>query len=684
MGKSAVRPRHRGDFARFLVIFDATRFLFEFLARAQQAREQYAERVDAKRYRCETVRLTAGELLNPDGTVSQHSANANPASANLYSYTLKGNGEEVWHPRFSYWGFRYVQVEGATRSHSDNGKPELVALEGQFLHDDAPVDGTFVTSKELFNQIHHLIDTAILSNMMSVLTDCPHREKLGWLEQTHLAGTSIMFNYDVLHLYQKIADDIGDAQLANGLVPAIAPEYVAFVDRNGVSTNFRDSPEWGSAAIISPWIAYQFYGDKRLLADHYDEMRRYAEYLTSKSQDHMLAYGLGDWYDIGPSAPGESQLTGKGLTATAVYYQDLKILEQISNLLGKNAEASNYAQQANEVKSAFNRHLFHAETNQYDRGSQTALAMPLALGLVPEGHRQAVLENLVADIRKNNNHVTAGDIGFHYVVRALSDGGRSDVLNDMLSRTDSPSYGYQLSRGATTLTEAWDTNPDSSQNHFMLGHGEEWFYRGLAGIEFDLSRNKEEQIVIRPTPVGDIQSASATYNSVLGSISSSWHVTGNTFTLDVRIPPGASGNVYIPTAHGATLRKADVLPMRLPAFGAAFKKMIRLCVSLDLAITTLKSHDNVSRHSIDRTADHRDGLVDNPVIAGVNTVTTAGLDIEAVIASLPAKRAVIECMPTASVVTFTVATPFGSRNALPRATLPSLKLTSPLAVSAGG
>ena len=244
------------------------------------------------------------------------------------------------------------------RDRPDDRKPDLVALDGQFLHDDAPVDGTFVTSKALFNQIHHLINAAILSNMMSVLTDCPHREKLGWLEQTHLAGPSIMFNYDVLHLYQKIADDIGDAQLANGLFPAIAPEYVSFVDRNGVSTNFRDSPEWGSAAIISPWIAYQFYGDKRLLADHYDEMRRYADYLTSKSQDHMLAYGLGDWYDIGPDSPGESQLTGKGLTATAIYYQDLKILEQISTLLGKMAEAHNYAEQSGEVKSSISIAIF--------------------------------------------------------------------------------------------------------------------------------------------------------------------------------------------------------------------------------------------------------------------------------------------------------------------------------------
>ena len=512
----------------------------------------------------DTVNLISGELLDTHGMVTQHSANASRSSGNRFSYTLKGGGDEVWHPRFSYWGFRYVQVDGASRSNSGDGKPVIVSLEGHFIHDDSGVDGSFISSKPLFNNIHHLIDAAILSNMVSVLTDCPHREKLGWLEQTHLAGTSIMFNYDVSHLYQKIADDIGDAQLSDGLVPAIAPEYVAFVDRNGVSTSFRDSPEWGSAAIISPWIAYQFYGDKRLLVDHYDQMRRYAAYLGAKSNDHMLAYGLGDWYDIGPKPPGESQLTGKGLTATAVYYQDLTILQQIAALLGKPEDAQGFASQAHAVKSSFNAHLFHPETNRYDLGSQTAQAMPLALGLVPEGHREAVLANLVEDIRKHDNHVTAGDIGFHYVVRALSDEGRSDVLYDMLARTDSPSYGYQLTKGATALTEAWDTNPDSSQNHFMLGHGEEWFYRSLAGIDFDLSHTVPKQILIRPSPVGDIETVAAIYNSVLGSISSVWHRKDNTFILDVIIPPGASATIQIPTTHASTLKESGRSPNTAP------------------------------------------------------------------------------------------------------------------------
>jgi alpha-L-rhamnosidase len=435
------------------------------------------------------IKLLPGELLNPTGHVTQRSNNARPGWENSFTYTLKGHGDEAWHPHFSYNGFRYVEVtplpaklvlEKSTRQDKSGDLPEVLTLTGSFLHDDVAVSGSFDSSDALFVQIHQLIDQAILSNMVSVLTDCPTREKLGWLEQTHLAATSIMYNYDVEKLYEKMADDMADAQTPSGLVPAIAPEFVKFVDRDGVSTKFRDSPEWGSAVILSPLAAYRFYGDKAILLDHYEQMKKYVDYLRSKTHDHMLSYGLGDWYDIGPRDPGESQLTGKGLTATAIYYQDLISIAAIAEVLQSRQDEALFKQQANTVKDSFNRALFHPDTNQYDRGSQTDSAMPLALGLVPDDRRGAVLSNLVNNIRSHGNHITAGDIGFHYVIRALTDGGRSDVIADLLSRTDSPSYGYQLKQGATSLTEAWDANPVNSQNHFMLGHAEEWFYRGPA------------------------------------------------------------------------------------------------------------------------------------------------------------------------------------------------------------
>jgi hypothetical protein len=491
-----------------------------------------------------SIKIVAGELLDSDGLVTQHSANASPQSENSFTYILKGHGLEHWHPRFSYYGFRYVQVE-----RFGSPPPIVHSLRGQFIHARVRVSGLFSSSNPLFGRIHNLIDTAILSNMMSVLTDCPHREKLGWLEQSYLAGASIMYNYDVSVLYQKISDDMQDEQQSSGMVPSIAPEYVAFLDALGNSTSFRDSPEWGSAVILSPWAAYQFYGDIENLRAHYESMKDYAEYLCARTTRHMLAYGLGDWYDIGPKPPGESQLTAKGLTATAIYYQDLTALSQVALLLGKVQEASKFSDEAAAVKSAFNAQMFHSETDDYDLRSQTADAMPLVLDLVPEGHRPAVLANLIADIRRHANHVTAGDIGFQYVVRALSEAGRSDVVYDILSRSEPPSYGSQLARGATTLTEAWDANPNESQNHFMLGHADEWFYRSLGGIDFDLNRAPDERIRIEPAPVGDVSAASVSFDSRMGLIDSAWSRSIDGLRMDITVPPGATATVRFPPEY---------------------------------------------------------------------------------------------------------------------------------------
>ena len=505
----------------------------------------------------QTIRFIPGELLDQNGLVTQRSAGASPDHAVLFQYTLGSPKLEVWHPHFTYYGFRYVQVEGAAPAkdiHSE--KPQLLSLRGDFLHADMPVDGEFTSSEDQLNRIHRLIDMAILSNSMSILTDCPHREKLGWLEQTYLNGSSIFFNYDAALLYKKMTHDIADAQTANGMVPGIAPEYVQFVDQQGKDTVFRDSPEWGSASVLSPWITYQFSGDRRLLIDSFGTMKRYIDHLGTKAQDHLLSYGLGDWFDIGPNPPGESQLTTKTMTATATYYADLQTLAQIARILEKQQEAVSFELEAQQVMSALNAKLFHPETNSYDRGSQTANAMALVLHLVPAGHEQGVLQNLVDDIHQHQDHVTAEDVGFHYVVRALTEMNRSDVIYAMLIRNDSPSYGYQLHHGATTLTEAWDSNPQFSQNHFMLGHAEEWFYRGLAGIHIDMDPLQQPSIHINPSPVGDVHSVSATYRSVLGPIRSSWKRENGRLLLEIEIPVGTHAEVIIPTRDDASVTES--------------------------------------------------------------------------------------------------------------------------------
>lgn len=484
-----------------------------------------------------TVKLIPGELLDEQGLVSQRSSGG-PV---WFSYTLKGQGAETWRPRFSYSGFRYLQVEGAAPAGAvavSANLPRLRRVQGEFLYPDASVHGAFACSNPDVNRVHALILAAIKSNFKSVLTDCPHREKLGWLECSHLLAGCLMFNFESARFYAKIAKDMRESQLPDGLVPSIAPEYVVF------QGGFRDSPEWGSAAVISPWRAYWMYGDRRLLEEQYETMVRYVGYLGGKSKNHILSHGLGDWYDIGPRGPGESQLTSLGLTATGVYYQDLDILRQVAEWLGKDEDARRFGALAVKVKEALNAAFFRPDEAHYDRNSQTANAMPLFLGIVPPAHRPAVLDSLVRDVRSRGNRVTAGDVGFYYVVQALLDGGRSDVLYDMLCQTNGPGYLYQLSQNATSLTEAWDTNPGSSQNHCMLGHIEEWFYTGLLGIR--PAEPGFRRIQIHPQVVGDLVWAKGHYESPYGRIGSSWTRTAGELCLEVSVPVNTTATVFVP------------------------------------------------------------------------------------------------------------------------------------------
>jgi hypothetical protein len=506
-----------------------------------------------------SVRLTPGELLDGNGLVTQRSS----GGPSYYTYALKGGGAETWAPRFFYYGSRYLQVE--TSGHDPGAAPEVVELVSQFVHASAGTAGTFSCASPLVNRIHDLIVAAIRSNLQSVLTDCPHREKLGWLECAHLLAGCVMYNFDVPTFYAKVVNDMAEAQLPNGMVPDIAPEFTVF------GGGFRDSPEWGSAAVIVPWQVWQMYGDRSLLERHYEGMKRYAAYLAGTARDRIVAHGLGDWYDIGPGGPGESKLTSKGVTATAIHYQDLVILKEAAALLGKADEARQFEEQARAVREAFNRKYFNPEKNQYDRNSQTANAMPRVLGIVPDDRRAAVLDGLVAQIRAGGNRVTAGDVGFHYLVRALSAGGRGDVLYDMLVRDDGPGYAYQLKRGATSLTEAWDTNPGSSQNHCMLGHVEDWFYSGLAGIASDPEGPGFRKIVIRPQVVGDLAGARASYESPYGRIVSEWTREGGTLRLDVEIPANTTATVHVPAKEAASVTEGGQPAEKAP--GVTFLRM---------------------------------------------------------------------------------------------------------------
>jgi len=485
------------------------------------------------------VKVTPAELVKPDGSVDRSSVGGGNA---FWNYTLAGQaGGEAWEPRFFYHGARYLQVERTAPS-GGGVAPTVDKIEGVVVHSDSPAAGDFSCSSDLFNRIHLLVRWAQRSNLMHVLTDCPDRERLGWLEQYHLNGPALRYEFDLTRLYAKGFDDMEDAQQADGLVPDIAPEYVVF------SGGFRDSPEWGSAFILAGWQHYIWTGDDSGLRAHYGAMMNYAVYLRSRAKDSILDYGLGDWFDVGPAKPGRAQLTPVALTATAFYQNDVAMLAQIAAHLGKDADAERLAAQAEEIRKAFNHVFFDPLTGRYATGSQTAQAVPLVMGLAEPKDRAAVLGVLVHDVQDRGNTLTAGDVGYRYLLRALADGGRSDVIAAMNLQSDKPGYGYQLAMGATSLTEAWDADRRSSQDHFMLGQIVEWFYHDLAGLAPDPAGPGFKQVLFRPQPVPGITWARATHDSPRGHIAVAWREEKGRLVLDVEAPPNTTAEVRWPFA----------------------------------------------------------------------------------------------------------------------------------------
>jgi len=495
------------------------------------------------------VRLWPGELIGTDSLVAQRAS----GTPYYFSYTLKGEKEEVWIPRFTYYGFRYVRAEGAVPKGKSN-QGELPVITGlQMLHtrNSSPASGSFKCSNELFNSVHDLIGWAIRSNLASVATDCPHREKLGWLEQTHLMGNSIKYEYDIHNLFSKMIDDMIEAQLDNGLVPDIAPEYVQFAG------GFRDSPEWSSACIILPWDLYEWYGDIEAVKRAYPMMKRYMDYLGTMSQDNILSHGLGDWYDLGPNHPGVAQLTPISVTATSIYFYDAILVATMASLTGENEGAVKYAALAEEIRKSFNAKFLDPLTKVYSTGSQTSSSMPLFFGMVDDSLKQRVADNLVKSIIENKKALTAGDVGYRYLLRALEQEGQSQLIYEMNSKTDVPGYGYQLSKGATALTESWAGLVNVSNNHMMLGHLMEWFYSGLAGIQQATGSKGYEHIIIRPGVVGDITWVEAYYRSIKGEIGSSWKRENGNFSLDVIIPANCTATIVFPEPDPDKILEGD-------------------------------------------------------------------------------------------------------------------------------
>lgn len=504
--------------------------------------------------RGQKVTLIVAEALTEEGACNQRQT----GRQHYYEYTLKGEGDETWHPRFSYYGFRYIQVEGAVLKGQKNPQklPVLKNIQSCFVYNSARKVSTFESSNGIFNAAHRLIEKAVRSNMQSVFTDCPHREKLGWLEQVHLNGPGLLYNYDLTAYAPQIMQNMADAQHSNGAMPTTAPEYVIF-EGPGMDA-FAESPEWGGSLVIFPFMYYETYGDDSLIKKYYPNMRRYVDYLKTRADTGILSFGLGDWYDYGDFRAGFSRNTPVPLVATAHYYMTVMYLVQAAKMVGNDFDIRYYTSLAQDIMVAFNKCFLHKDTAQYGTGSQCSNALPLFLQMTQDADEQGnyrpdtdlnekVFANLIKDVEAHGNRLTTGDVGNRYLIQTLARNGEHELIYKMFNHEEAPGYGFQLKFGATTLTEQWDPRQGSSWNHFMMGQIDEWFFNSLVGIRPSTTpKQGYQKFIIAPQPVGDLKYVKASYETLYGTINVDWTCENGTFTLNVSVPVNTTAVVYLP------------------------------------------------------------------------------------------------------------------------------------------
>lgn len=476
------------------------------------------------------VNLRYAELLQEDGMLN---IVPNRGAKATDTYVLKGEGREVYEPRFTYHGFRYVEVTGFP------GTPTLESIEGRVVHSAVEPIGGFVCSNPLVNSIHKNILWGQLSNLMSIPTDCPQRdERMGWMGDAQLVAEEAIYNFGMVGFYTKWLEDISDSQSEDGSVPDVVPPYYSHL--------WPADPAWGTACVIIPWYLYQYYGDKRVLEKCYSGMKRWVEFLAGKATDYILSYSkYGDWC---PPAHIKPVDTPGELTSTWYYYHDALILSKIAHILGKSAEVKKYSQLSDKIKEAFNKKFL--KDDHYATGSQTCNVLPLFLDMVPEDKKEVVLKNLIDDIVvTHGSHLNTGIVGTRYILDVLTKYGQADLAYKLAVQTTYPGWGYMLREGATTLWERWEYLADggmNSHNHIMFGSIDAWFYKVLAGINIDPASPGFRRVVIKPHIVGDLDYVSASIKTMRGMVYSSWKKSDHSLTLSLTLPVNSQAKVSVP------------------------------------------------------------------------------------------------------------------------------------------
>ncbi|MGM9550628.1 MAG: family 78 glycoside hydrolase catalytic domain [Clostridia bacterium] len=491
------------------------------------------------------------EHINIDGTVNQGSTIMWGSSGSIYdTYTFRGEGEEVYTPKFVYHGFQYLQIDGSSKPITKE------QLTGYVYRCDNKITGSISASDENVTKVHQMITNSISDNMFNVLTDCPHREKLGWLEVSHLLYPSIANNFNVAAYMEKISDDMIDAQKSSGSIPSIVPPLTVGKSEHALRDNSDDDtpndPTWCGANIMVPWYTYVTYGDTRQLEKAYDSMSMYFDYLTQLTQKSSTPYilessdlnrDLGDWMSV--------ENTSVTFVVSCTYFQLADTMAKISTVLGKDAEK--YTQICENVKNAINEKYFDSTDFSYGT-SQSANAIPLYLGIVPEGDEERVAEHIAFNAESRGYHLSAGEVGLKPVFNMLSEYGYSDYAYKMIMNETSPSYYYFVSQGKTTLPEIW--NGGASQNHCMAGHGEGWLYEYLGGIRNDSVAYKT--IVIDPYIAEELTSFEANVDTAYGNVLSQWEKIDESVLINVTVPANTTAKVYFNTVKQSNVKENGI------------------------------------------------------------------------------------------------------------------------------
>ncbi len=495
------------------------------------------------------ISLKFAEMLYDNGTVNQE--NLRKALA-IDKYILKGNGGkyEYWEPKFTYHGFRYIQLEGFPY------RPKLNDILIKVARSAVDKTGLFSCSNDLLNRIHHMVVSTEASNLHSIPTDCPQRdERLGWLNDLTVRIEQALYNFNLSRFYPKFIEDIKDAQKSNGSIYDTAPRKGGYNPADPVDISY----------LLLAIKCYEFYGNEMIIRRNYQNLKAWVDYLYSRTEEGILNYShFGDWsppkeYCMGPGDPRSKDTPGDFIS-TGYFYYSCGLISQMAQIIGKEKDEIYYKELAGRTAKAFNKKFWKRETGGYGSNNQACNSFALFLGLVDESKIPQVVDNLVKDVKAHDYHLTTGNLCTKYLLEMLTENGYSEVAYNIATRETYPGWGYMLAMGATTLCERWEYNTGSgmnSHNHPMMGSVDSWMYKYLIGIVPDSKKSGFERFTIRPYIIEDLDSVAGEYNSIKGVIKSYWRKEHGKIWLNTTIPANSSAIVHIPTTDYKSITESN-------------------------------------------------------------------------------------------------------------------------------